>query len=405
MTLSNTNELDLIVRPASPEQVVATWRRTHVVWGKKLTVDKYLERERVLSHATFTGPNLAVYVLVPRSQPDTLDMLAHCDVFKRPCLVYTAPATSASAEKLDSGDSAESKVVSPATTGNQPTQGDAYSIASVFCPHKYRGHGYASLMMRLVYQHLQSQPNVLVSTLYSDVGPKFYTRCGWDTYRAFHYEIKVPSSSTLTEEIRDRIEWLTSNNVDELIQQDCRQLGDKMQALTLETNAATAPSPGGRYLLILPNHATMEWHWLRAQVVGSALGYTCPERFGCKIVIPDGSSSIPSFMFWVHDFVTKELLVLRTHLNHEHAQKLLLTAAVDEARQCGLGKVIIWKVDHSSSFVSEEPRIIPEELPVEWKMKEVERIDSLPAVAWFASEEHQTEGSLTWLCNDRYAWV
>ncbi|KAJ1959703.1 hypothetical protein IWQ62_004510 [Dispira parvispora] len=405
MTLSSTNELDLIVKPASPEQVVATWRRTHVVWGKKLTLEKYLEREQVLSHAAFTGPNLTVYVLVPRSQPDTLDMLAHCDVFKRPCLVYSVPATNAPSEKLDNGSSTESEALPSGTPSNRPTQGDAYSIASVFCPHKYRGRGYASLMMKLVYQHLQSQPNALVSTLYSDVGPKFYARQGWDTYRAFHYEIKVPSSPASTEEIGDRVEWLTSNNVDELVQQDCRQLSDKVQALALGTNPVTSPSPGGRYLLILPNNATMEWHWLRAQFVGPALGYTQPERFGCKITAPTGTLSVPSFILWIHDFVTKELHVLRTHWNHEHDQKLLLTAAVEEARQCGLGKVIVWKVDHPSLFVSEGPRIIPEELPVEWKVKEVERIDSLPAVAWFASEEHQSEGPLTWLCNDRYGWV
>jgi hypothetical protein len=74
---------------------------------------------------------------------------------------------------------------------------DCHSIDSVFVPPEHRCKGYATLLVKLLREHLISeargQPWV-VSNLYSDVGPKFYSRFGWKVFESREWVIRVPSS-------------------------------------------------------------------------------------------------------------------------------------------------------------------------------------------------------------------
>ncbi|KNE70613.1 hypothetical protein AMAG_20296 [Allomyces macrogynus ATCC 38327] len=112
---------------------------------------EYFHREDLLQDTGFTRLGHSSWLLVPAAEQyaEMPTILAACETFKRPCRV-----------------------------GDQDTF--AWSVASVFTRPEFRGCGYATTMMsklrdRLVAEH----PKLGVSTLYSDIGPKYYDRLGW----------------------------------------------------------------------------------------------------------------------------------------------------------------------------------------------------------------------------------
>ena len=120
-------------------------------------------------------------VLVPTTQLDTLDILASCETFRRPILLWPQ----------------ESSI----------REATAYSIASVFVPEACRRRGYAERMCTLLHERL-AQPTTksaakfhehdatwgprdgILSVLFSDVGD-FYSRCLIET-SGLGWQIQCP---------------------------------------------------------------------------------------------------------------------------------------------------------------------------------------------------------------------
>jgi GNAT superfamily N-acetyltransferase/putative transposon-encoded protein len=111
----------------------------------------------------------ASWVLVPRSDPTTLDFLAACDTYGRVGVVCT-----------------------PEGKREEVT---SYAIASVFTPDKFRKKGYATHLLRLMHYVVADRSRLppfpaswgappeeafgdgVFSVLYSDVGDAFYANC------------------------------------------------------------------------------------------------------------------------------------------------------------------------------------------------------------------------------------
>ncbi|KAJ3359125.1 hypothetical protein GGF32_009646, partial [Allomyces javanicus] len=143
----------VLIRGTKPQHYAAT-TLNHTEWGQNLDMKEYFHRENLLQDTGFTRQGHSSWLLVPAAEQNAEmpTVLAACETFKRPCRV-----------------------------GGQDTF--AWSVASVFTRPEFRGCGYATTMMsklrdRLVAEH----PKLGVSTLYSDIGPKYYDRLGWRVF-------------------------------------------------------------------------------------------------------------------------------------------------------------------------------------------------------------------------------
>jgi hypothetical protein len=107
--------------------------------------------------------------LVPRADPETLDLLSHCETFRRQAIIKT--------------------------DGSMAEETTSYGIASVYTPATHRGKGYARHILQLV--HYLIAPNSLLpafpdawgaepeigpkdarlSILFSGIGEKYYATC------------------------------------------------------------------------------------------------------------------------------------------------------------------------------------------------------------------------------------
>ncbi|KAJ1972153.1 hypothetical protein H4R35_004832 [Dimargaris xerosporica] len=385
---------ELVLVPATPAQAKLTWTRTLSVWGKGLTLEQYHEREHMLANTDFARDNLQVYVLVPKDDPTTLNPLAHCDVYKRPCwqLLWSERR----------GD--------PDLPYCQLVEGDAYSVASVFCPPEYRGHGYGSAMIRQLYALLKrNRATPSLSSLYSDIGPKFYGRSGWVMYPAEQINVPVNAQVTRPSSLQ-RIKRLTDLMAVPLIDQDCADLKRRLITMGFE-RSQRAVDPGyvkSNSVLIVPNRATYRWHWARAIYMGPILGTTVPECVGASVprLLATPSSEVgPSFMLWFHDFAAKALIVLRTRLAQPSDLELLLQAATDEALAHHLEQIELWSLEDPDTLGVVTSMVRLSKIPAYFNAKKIERTHSLPGLATFYSDTLADTTISEWLCNDRYAWV
>ncbi|CAG8781894.1 2920_t:CDS:2, partial [Acaulospora morrowiae] len=91
---------DLILLEATPEQAIITNENSYLEWGHpQLTLEQYLEREKLLANLEFTGANFKVWVLVSRKEQQELQgkgdtpvnnkltILSACESFKRKALI------------------------------------------------------------------------------------------------------------------------------------------------------------------------------------------------------------------------------------------------------------------------------------------------------------------------------
>ncbi len=123
---------------ASEPEKVERDRVTYAEWGKRLTPEQYLERERCLRGHPFSR-GMRTWFLVEKSE-----VLASCETYENVSRVGEATGTS-------------------------------WSIASVFTEERHRGKGYATKLMDLVAA--QRGPQACV--LFSDVGERIYARSGY----------------------------------------------------------------------------------------------------------------------------------------------------------------------------------------------------------------------------------
>ncbi|KAJ1911309.1 hypothetical protein IWQ60_010202 [Tieghemiomyces parasiticus] len=372
---------DLVLQPATPDQVLVTWQRHRVEWGKGLTPEQYLDRERLLATREFTSDNLTVYVLVPRADPTTLEPLAHCDVFRRPGARIAAGSTVT------------------------VTEGDVYSIASVFCPPSTRGQGYASTMMSQLYQILRSKPGCIGSNLYSDVGPTFYARKGWQTYASRTVVVPVAADGPAVAASIERLDRAAALALSEA---DCQRFKQALFAMAARLEPGSATALPASYFAIFPTAASYDWHWARATFLAAIYNQAPPTIFGVRLSNPKPINATEltatdSYVLWFHDMVKEELIALRTHVAHRADSPALVAAMLAEARRYGFKRIAFWQLHEPALSPFRDHVLAVDQLDPRWGAHVVEREDSLPGLADFGAQE--AEAPCEWLCDDRYAWV
>ncbi|KAF0715128.1 Aste57867_3544 [Aphanomyces stellatus] len=323
---------------ASPAQQLEADKYTYSSWGApKLTMEQYLAREHALCATEFAKETLTGYVLVPEANPETLDILAYVELFKRPCLYGAARI-------------------------------HGYSVGSVYTPAQHRKKGYASIMLQQLVDLMRADNGgIVVSNLYSDIGPTFYANKGWAVHSSDQLIFPTSFPSAAAAEVS-----LSAIDSAAALAQVCQQDVASM---------AAQMSPSDVYFELTPSVVT--WfqtrsHFYATTTEGLASGPTVVGVF-----------QKPHHLLWTHDFKHGQLVILRCHVDQANFPAFL-HAALHEAKAWNLqGGVTLWN-------------------PAPWMAAAFApfletRDESLPSL--MVSSDHGSLNDIRWLGNEKYVWV
>ncbi|KAF9557456.1 hypothetical protein EC968_007619 [Mortierella alpina] len=352
-----------LIQAHSPETIQRTWANNKHEWGKTIDTDTYYARERHLASQDFANQGkLRFWILVPATfrpdQPDLDLILSAVETYDRPGMVATK------------------------THGVKDVL--SISIASVFTPAQYRGHGYASHMMKLLWKEIEAMDRVAFTTLYSDVGPEFYGRLGWTPKRSD--ELEIPTSHRVTDAESIVLESVTDKDLSELIKRDALLVRSSLQARLDESSTS---SPSSTVLVVVtPEPNCIQWLHARSRFVTQNILKLNPHEIrtlGAKDPCSD------SFVLWFHDLFELKLIIIRWRLDGkagEATARALIDAAQKEAQKWSLSSVVLWNPEQSLADL----------LKLEVKSRE----KSIPSLGMI-SPAFKAD-NVEWILNEKYAW-
>ncbi|KXH61957.1 hypothetical protein CSAL01_00963 [Colletotrichum salicis] len=130
------------------------------------------------------------------------------------------------------------------------TEGIIHGIASVFCPERFRGRGYAARQMKELAKVLRvwqsENGQIFGSVLYSDIGKEYYTRLGWTPNSVNEHLVLPPAKMENPATSHPVFE----SDLEGLCFRDETMIRDDM----------TMPSVSRKRVMILPDLDHMLWH-------------------------------------------------------------------------------------------------------------------------------------------------
>ncbi|KAK5109008.1 hypothetical protein LTR62_007642 [Meristemomyces frigidus] len=387
MELPHKDSPNLHLVVATQEELLQQQNDNSGEWKGALSLEAYLRREEVLLQLDLTKDGgLTPWMLVHQPPNAVRTVLCGCESLKKKALVAK--------------DGKVRDVV-------------AHGVASVFCPPKYRGKGYAGVMMSKVAQRLQKwqvgDGNAEFSILFSDIGKEFYTARGWQPFPSCH--VSLPAKAELGEGLAtSKVE---SGDYEELCADDQQLLRKRLQAMSSSGRTAVA---------LLPDVTTLHWHQAREDFVARELhsgnANVMAGGRGAMVKMDDG---FRAWCYWTRVWTNPQeeapntLHILRVVVEGEghydfgpasedglkkvqntsavKAVSALFQAAQLAAHQAGMNEVQIW--NPTSTTLAAVKLLDANSATVE---REKESITSL---LWYG------EGSwedVDWVCNEKYGW-
>ncbi|KAK5078058.1 hypothetical protein LTR51_000244 [Lithohypha guttulata] len=374
----------LVLDSCSEIEWEQTCRLNAAEWKGFLSYSDYLNRERILANTEITreGGGTAWILTcdkLPRAPDGSRAILASCETNRKNAYV-------AKDGKLE-------KVV-------------AHGIGSVYTRSEYRGKGYAAKMLQEIGRKLNSYQQVKnnrghFSVLYSDIGPKFYARHGWNPFASTHICLQAIDNQG---EYYQRLAEITPRReTKDLTIDDVHSLAPSWAAhLESQLINLSATNPSKAYVAFKPEPAQFEWHFMREEFLAENLGNNKPVVKGA-IDTKTGTAVVWARTYG-SDSAQWHLSVLYTHIptDADLAQDELRTAlstlmlrAQWEAKQWNMAAgVEIWD---PKELVVAAAQTIAHGQDVKIILRDQEHICSL---RWNGPETDE----VVWVANERFAW-
>jgi GNAT superfamily N-acetyltransferase len=405
--LPSASSPDLVLAEPTPTERLLIHQQNSVEWGGALSRDLYVSREEALAHGSELTRNggLTKWVLVDKHlHPDARPLLCSAESFRKRVFI----------KRPDSDDVREEI---------------CHGIGSVFCFPEYRGHGYASKMMTMLGEKLKTWQSeevgrpVAFSTLWSDIGKKFYAAHGWLPFSSTHVEFP-PASAPSEDELPSDIKILKAGDLEPFINDDIALIKSTLQA----TN------DGKTHVTILPDMAHIQWHRSREEYLTKTLffNHTPTVRGACV-----GTPGNRVWALWTRAYYGKlddpkagntlyflRLVVEDEDRHHHHVvdgvngdnlasngasahPKLQERAAQLKAiLQIAQGEAREWKTHHVELW-NPSPLVqrLIEETGLDHTRVQREKL-SIPSVMWYGEggNEEIMQGNVMWAKNEKYAW-
>ncbi|KAJ9617391.1 hypothetical protein H2204_013813 [Knufia peltigerae] len=373
---------DLSLEPATLLEYVQTAYLNADEWKGPLTMAQYLDRETYLQEVELTeNGGITGWILTSATLPVNPDG-------SRPIL--------ASCESIH--------VRAYIARGGKLERVRAHGIASVYTRPEYRGKGYAGRMMADLGKRLETwgqpeQQRSPFSVLFSDIGPNFYAKHGWNVFPSNHIHLAPV----------DRLTYDTTRTalpvVEDLTLSDLQQIpaADYLEQRLL---AQSRDNPDSTFVSIRPDMAHFIWHFVRDEFQTKLLGKGDPKIKGaihrdtgialvwCRVY----AAQEKDFQLHIlHSIVPDSV---RNSPKAQAAMAALLLRAQLEANLYGMtAGVEVW--DPSDLTISAAQHLRGEEQGrVEVVTRDKEHLCSL---RWTANPSGQDQ-DLVWLANEKYAW-
>ncbi|KAF7846151.1 hypothetical protein BT93_L5117 [Corymbia citriodora subsp. variegata] len=375
--LPNGKDESLVLLQATSAEYLQTQVLNSGEWSGFLDLPAYLDRETHLltSDLTKKGRSTAWILTslnLPANDDGTRQILAACETICKDAYV-------ALDGKLD-------KIVS-------------HGICSVFCRSEYRGRGYAARMISELGKQLESwqQSNGTkgtFSTLYSDIGTKFYSKLGWQVYPSDHITLPSISQQEFDEQAR--------------ILPSVRDLTfDHLKALPLvrytETQVADSSkkAPSTPQVAYAPTAAIFQWHFMREEFLTRHLNQPFPVAKGA-----------------IHEQSGIALIWARTYANNPqdwHLSSLHIVippeVELDESEQVKIFASLLLRAQlEAQAYAMQQgveiwnpPQVVlrAAELLAKQEVKVITRDEEhLCSLRWNADLNEE----VVWLGNEKYAW-
>jgi GNAT superfamily N-acetyltransferase len=375
---------DVVFTEATPRQRILSWKLNGTSWAPPMAIEQYVVRETVLSQTALSANGgTKYYVLHHKSDPELI--VSACEVTAKQGLV---------ADK------------------NGSREVTAYSIASVFTNPRFRGHGMASHMLRHV-QQVVDEAGAEYGALYSDIGRVFYTRLGWQDLRSPQVLFHLRDDLRIPPEAVTGVNHLAEETVASLCEQEVATWRQRFRRIAQQRQQQNISSSNTTHIIFLPTPAQLSWHFARDK-------YVCKTLLDREVVHRGAQTADgKAWICWDHDLREKKLKILKFVVGvgedeppakkRVDAVKLLL-AAMAEAKEWGLPKVLVW-IPAGSHLGQGGPEwewataaatdIWREWGPLVQVVLEEREDGSIPSLRWRGGES--LEGVI-WEDSEYYAW-
>ncbi|KAI0396713.1 hypothetical protein F5Y17DRAFT_78123 [Xylariaceae sp. FL0594] len=267
-----------------------TWSMNHDEWGGSLSLEEYMEREPFLASTPLAANGAMTHWILtdsasPSSPGQKRRVLASCETIRKPVLYVPAG-------------------------GTEVQEGYGYGIGSVYTPPEFRGRKYAARMLKDLGEVLRTWPaeelrrqqeargrgdtqgpgdgnadadaadnhvkgeeqaplKSFCSTLWSDIGKKYYATKGWPAFPSEHVEFPTlpvgtyPPATSNADQLVYKIPHLAESgyspidlrSLDYYCREDEAQLRRQMIKHAQETGRAA--------FAYVPTPEVFHWHWAR----------------------------------------------------------------------------------------------------------------------------------------------
>lgn len=289
-----------------------------------------------------------------------------------------------------------------------------HGIASVFSPSTYRGRGYAARMMKelipILYQWQTDAKPCVGTTLYSDIGRKYYANLGW-TVNVTNTQIEIKA---------DTKSWPLSAS--RILDEDLAELCASDEALVRYQMSTPSADEDLRFC-VLPDTDHMRWHHGKEDFSTKHLFGKTPQARGVIFGEPGNQMwAIWSRRYYGrHDseYANNVLYILRLVIetgqnpnrvleekeeNPDHSSrqaqvqqlKMVLEAAQAEAAAWHLDVVKLW----------DPSPVVLDLLPAtDITFEVVERQnESIASLFWYDEKGKKAKRLPLWVNNEHYAW-
>jgi GNAT superfamily N-acetyltransferase len=379
--LPSADSEDLILVPATQQELDQCQRLNAAEWKGPLTIDQYLDREKHLFSQELTKNGKAhgwilTSTRLPLAPDGSRQILSSCETI----LVNAYIARGGALQKVL-----------------------VHGIGSVFCRKEHRGKGYAGRMMTELGKRLETwqQPNGdkgKFSVLYSDIGENFYSRFGWKVFPSTHIHLDPMSEG----EHAKASKGLPA--VQDVLHDDLQEL-QSAQYVEQELRSQSENGPSTTFVSIRPDLDHFQWHHAREEIVASSLGKPFPIVKGA-IHKPTGIAVIWNRVFAANP-KENQLHILHTIIPPEMKYSveglkalsaLFLRAQLEAGRWDMQGGIEIW--DPSDTIIAAAQNLRTEANDkVELIHRDKEHVCSL---RWLGPGGNDAD--VVWLYNQKYAW-
>jgi hypothetical protein len=388
--LPESKSPDLCLRHPTEDEHIAIWNNTSAAWIDALTPTAYLEESSFLTTVPLAKDGgMTTWILVHKDlSPGERQILCSCETFWKHSLTS------------DSEGRVSDNII--------------HGIASVFCSVPYRRRGYAERMMQeLVKELYKWQTNKLPcvgTTLYSDIGKKYYAKLGWRPNITNSQIVLAPKPGAWPALAKP----ITRDDLEEICKRDETLVRSQMAVPTDKFKTR---------FTIIPDVDHMGWHMGKEDF---ATRYLFGKTSTAKGAIA-GSPGSQVWAIWAHRYYSRldaeepsnVLYILRlvmeidetaTRLPLDAAKrptkdvydmqmkllKSVLQAAQAEAAEWKLNVVMLW---------DPTPLVLDmmKQIGLEYATTEREN-ESIASLMWYDQEGGISDERPLWVNNEHFAW-